>query len=181
MYIDSVLGGITGPFGLRLHVFSALGTCMQIYMHDDEFGCSSQLMWRVFLNQSAHLEALLPSVQMQAGAWGVKMQSWLTLGAVFFFFLQLMVVMELFFMTTADFGVCGSPVCSPEAVVWLLGLGSNGFCDTVPVVVVSMILSEGPPLPHHLHWGIFPVLKSLNVTVLPFSYVLNSIPTIIRP
>lgn len=54
----------------------------------------------------------------------------------FFFFLQLMVVMELFFMTTADFGVCGSPVCSPEAVVWLLGLGSNGFCDTVPVVVV---------------------------------------------
>lgn len=122
---------VFSSWGLRV------GTCMQIYMHDDEFGCSSQLTWSVFLNQSAHLEALLLRFQMQAGAWGVKMQSRLTLGAVFFFFfLQLMVVMELFFMTTADFGVCGSPVCSPEAVVWLLGLGSNGFCDTVPVVVV---------------------------------------------
>lgn len=84
----------------------------------------------MFLNQSAHLEVLL----LSQCAWGVKTQAGLTFGAVFF--LQLMVVMELFFSTTADFGVRGSPVWSPEAVVWLLGLGSSGFCDTVSVVVV---------------------------------------------
>lgn len=56
-------------------------TCMMMSLD----ACSSQLTWSVFLNQSAHLEVLLLSFQMQAGAWGVKMQSGLTLGAVFFY------------------------------------------------------------------------------------------------
>lgn len=59
MYIDSVLGRITGSFGYGSMCFQLLWLCVvQVYMHGGD-GCGSQVTRRVLLNQSAHLEVLL--------------------------------------------------------------------------------------------------------------------------
>lgn len=72
MYIDSVLGRITGSFGLWLHVFSALGAVRWDLQHLCRFIimfrswhlhlCRSQVTWCVLLDQSTHLEVLFCSL-----------------------------------------------------------------------------------------------------------------------